>query len=170
MKLYEINEEIDRLTDTIYVDEETGEVVGDVAAICKEIETLQMEKKKVLEYLAKVVLNTRAESAAIKAEEERLKARRDRLDKKAERVLAVIDRECGEKTDLGVATLSYHSSTAVEVSDNKKAVYWLMINGHMNCCNMQEPKVAKTAVKELIKSGIEVPCCKIVENRNCSLK
>ena len=48
MKLYEINEEIDRLTDTIYVDEETGEVVGDVAAICKEIETLQMEKKKVL--------------------------------------------------------------------------------------------------------------------------
>ena len=162
MKLYEINEEIDRLTDTIYVDEETGEVVGDVAAICKEIETLQMEKKRVLEYLAKVVLNTRAES--------RLKARRDRLDKKAERVLAVIDRECGGKTDLGVATLSYHSSTAVEVSDNKKAVYWLMINGHMNCCNMQEPKVAKTAVKALIKSGIEVPCCKIVENRNCSLK
>ena len=55
MKLYEINEEISRLTDTVLVDEETGEVVGDVAAICKEIETLQMEKKKVLEYLAKVV-------------------------------------------------------------------------------------------------------------------
>ena len=170
MKLYEINEEISRLTDTVLVDEETGEIIGDVEEFCKQLDALQMEKKRVLEYLAKVVLNTRAESAALKSEEERLKARRDRLDKKAERVLAVIDRECGEKTDLGVATLSYHSSTAVEVSNNKKAVYWLMINGHMNCCNMQEPKVAKTAVKELINSGVEVPFCKVVKNRNCILK
>ena len=170
MKLYEINEEISRLTDTVLVDEETGEIIGDVEEFCKQLDALQMEKKRVLEYLAKVVLNTRAESAALKAEEERLKARRDRLDKKAERVLAIIDRECGEKTNLGVATLSYRSSTSVEVSDNKKAVYWLMINGHMNCCNMQEPKVAKTAVKELINSGVEVPFCKVVKNRNCILK
>lgn len=54
MKLYEINEEISRLIDTIYVDEETGEVVGDVAAICKEIETLQMEKRKFLNTLQRL--------------------------------------------------------------------------------------------------------------------
>ena len=170
MKLYEINEEIARLTDTVLVDEETGEVVGDITDICEQLDTLQMEKKRVLEYLAKVVLNTRSDAEALKAEEKRLKERREKLEKKADKVLAIIDRECGEKTNLGVATLSYHSSTAVEVSDNKKAVYWLMINGHMNCCNMPEPKVAKTAVRDLINSGVEVPCCKIVANRNCSLK
>ena len=37
MKLYEINEAILRLTDQITVDEETGEVAGDVDAVCAEI-------------------------------------------------------------------------------------------------------------------------------------
>ena len=54
MKLYEINEEISRLIDTIYVDEETGEVVGDVATICKEIDALQMEKRKFLNILQRL--------------------------------------------------------------------------------------------------------------------
>ena len=34
MKLYEINEEILRLTDQITVDEDTGEVLCDMDAIC----------------------------------------------------------------------------------------------------------------------------------------
>ena len=53
MKLYEINEEILRLTDQISVDEETGEILCDMDAITAGIEALQMERRSILEYLAK---------------------------------------------------------------------------------------------------------------------
>lgn len=90
MKQYEINAE-------------TGEILGDADELFSQIQSLQMEKKSILEYLAKFVLNIRSEAAAVKTGEQRLKARRDRLAKKEERLMKVLDRECaGEKTDLGV--------------------------------------------------------------------
>ena len=69
MKLYEINEEIARLTDTLLVDEETGEIVGDTEEFCNQLEALNMEKKRILEYLAKLVLNTRSDVEALKTED-----------------------------------------------------------------------------------------------------
>ena len=60
MKLYEIDAEILRLTDQIAVDEETGEILCDLDAITAQIGELQMERKSVLTYLAKLVLNLRA--------------------------------------------------------------------------------------------------------------
>ena len=92
MKLYEINEEILRLTDQITVDEETGEISGDVDAVCSQLEALQMERRSILEFLAKLVLNLRADIAALKAEEARLHERRSRLEKKVERLLQILDR------------------------------------------------------------------------------
>ncbi len=112
MKLYEINAEILRLTDAIEFDEETGEILGDADELFTQIQSLQMEKKSILEYLAKLVLNIRAEAAAAKTEEQRLKARRDRLAKKEDRLMKILDRECaGEKTDLGVATFAYRKTS-----------------------------------------------------------
>ena len=73
MHLYEINAEIMRLTDEIVFDEETGEILRDIDSIEQQIMALQMEKKSILTWLAKLVLNTRSEAAAIKAEENRLK-------------------------------------------------------------------------------------------------
>ena len=118
MKLYEINEAILRLTDRMEVDEDTGELLGNADEICAEIAALRMERKSVLEYLAKLVLNLRAEAAAVKVEEMRLRSRRSGLEKKEARILQILDRECGgEKTDLGVATLNYRKTTRLEVSD-----------------------------------------------------
>ena len=61
MKLYEINDEILRLTDQIVIDEETGEIGCDLENICAQIDSLRMEKRSILEYLAKLTLNLRAE-------------------------------------------------------------------------------------------------------------
>ena len=80
MKLYEINLEIMRLVDAIQFDEETGEILGEADELFDQINALQMEKRKILEYLAKLVLNIRADAASLKAEENRLKERRQRLD------------------------------------------------------------------------------------------
>lgn len=65
MKLYEINAEILRLTDAIEFDEETGEILGDADELFTQIQSLQMEKKSILEYLAKLVLNIRAEACVV---------------------------------------------------------------------------------------------------------
>ena len=144
MKLYEINAEILRLTDAIEFDEETGEILGDTDELFTQIQSLQMEKKSILEYLAKLVLNIRSEAAAVKTEEQRLKARRDRLSKKEERLMKVLDRECaGEKTDLGVATFSYRKTSHVDVSDAAKAVRWLKRNKHLDCFRIPVPEVAR---------------------------
>ena len=97
MHLYEINEEIRRLTERIEFDENTGEVLCDIDAVCAEIDALQMEKKSILEYLAKVVLNIRAEAAALKSEEVRLRERRTKLTMREDSLMKVLDRECGGK-------------------------------------------------------------------------
>lgn len=171
MKLYEINEEILRLTDQISVDEETGEILCDMDAITAGIEALQMERRSILEYLAKLVLNLRSEAAAVKAEEARLRDRRSRLEKKEARLMQILDRECGgEKTDLGVATLNYRRTTRVDVTDAAKAVSWLKRRKLLDCFRIPAPEVAKTEVKKLLTAGTRVPGCALVEDRSYSLK
>ena len=136
-----------------------------------QIQSLQMEKKSILEYLAKLVLNIRAEAAAAKTEEQRLKARRDRLAKKEDRLMKILDRECaGEKTDLGVATFAYRKTSHVDVSDAEKAIRWLKRNKHLDCFRIPAPEVAKAEVKKLINAGTKVPGCAVVEDYSCSLR
>lgn len=171
MKLYEINEEILRLAEQVEIDEETGEVLCDIDAITESIDSLQMERRSILEYLAKLVLNTRAEAAALKAEEQRLKEHRLRLEKKEDRLMAILDRECGgEKTDLGVATFSYRKTSRLEVSDPQTAVEWLRDNEYTDCYRIPAPEVSKADVKRLIAHGETVPGCAVVEDYSCSLK
>ena len=171
MKLYEINEEILRLIDQIEVDEETGEVKEGTEEIMKNLDALELQKKSILEYLAKLVMNIRAEAAAIKAEEIRLRNRRYRMEKKETLLLQILDRECaGEKTDLGIATFSYRKTSKLEVLDARKAVNWLKRRKLTNCFRVPEPEVAKTEVKKLIASGQKVPGCSVITDRSYSLK
>ena len=171
MKLYEVNEEIMRLMDAIEFDPETGEVLCDTDELYAQIHSLKLERQSILEYLAKLVINLRAEVTAIKAEEQRLKARRDRLARKEERLMQVLDRECaGEKTDLGVATFSYRKTSRVDVSDAVKAIRWLKRHKHTDCFRVPAPEVAKAEVKRLFTAGIKVPGCALVEDRSCQLK
>lgn len=171
MKLYEINMEIMRLVDAIPFDEETGEILEDADSLFDQIEALKMEKTNILEYLAKLVLNLRAEAAALKAEEARLKLRRQKLEKKEFRLIRVLDRECGgQTTDLGVATLGYRKTSRVEVSDPKKAVNWLKRNKFFSAFRIPEPEVTKAEVRKLINAGKKVPGCEIVDDVSCRLK
>ena len=171
MKLYEINEEISNLIDQILVDEETGEILCDIDAIYARIDALQVEKKSILEYLAKLVLNTRSESAALKNEEARLHERRSRLEKKESRLMQILDRECaGTKTDLGVATFFYRKTSRVDVSDAGKAVSWLKRHKYTDCYRVPAPEVTKNEVKKLLTAGMNVPGCVVVEDYSCLLK
>jgi hypothetical protein len=171
MKLYEINAEILRLTDAIEFDPETGEILGSAEDLFDEINRLQMQKKSILVWLAKLVLNLRSEEAALKAEEDRLKARRTRLSKKEDQLMHVLDRECaGEKTDLEIATFSYRKTSHVEVTDSAKAVRWLKRHKFTDCYRIPEPEVAKAEVKKLIGSGEKVPGVSVINDYSTSLR
>lgn len=96
MKLYEVNRQIEDLLYQLEPDPETGEIPANEEEIIDQIKALAMRREDILQYLAKLTLNCRAEAAALKAEEERLKARRSRLESKEGHLLAILDRECGE--------------------------------------------------------------------------
>ena len=171
MKLYEVNQQILELLDRLEPDPETGEIPADEDAIIAEINALAMQRQEILQYLAKLVLNARAEAAMLKAEEQRLKVRRAAMENREQRIMGILDRECGgEKTDLGVAVFSYRRSPHLEVEDPGKAIRWLKRNKHMDCFRVREPEVAKTEVTRLINSGVHVPGCSVVYSNSCSLK
>ena len=171
MKLYEINNEIAALLVQLEPDPETGEIPSNEEELIAQINSLALRREDILEYLAKQVLNIRAESAALKAEEERLKKRRDALDVKDKRLVHILDRECdGVTTNLGVATLSYRKTSKVEVTDEAKAVNWLKRHKFMDVIKVVAPTVYKTEVRRLLSAGQKVPGCMVVDDRSCSLK
>lgn len=169
MKLYEVNQAIEDIFGLL-VDPETGEVIPD-ESLMAQLESLQMERSRILEYLAKLVLNTRSQVSGLKEEEKRLKERRTMLERKDERLMSILDREChGEKTDCGVATVCYRKTTKVDVSDNATAISWLMENGHPQCYKVPAPEISKTEVKKLLTAGTEVPGVTLVQDYSCSLR
>ena len=171
MHLYEINTEIALLMQQLEVDEDTGEILTSSEDILQQLNALDMERSRILEYLAKVVLDTRAEAAALKAEEERLANRRRICEHREERLIEVLDRECkGQKTDLGIATLRYRVTSRVEVSDSAKAIGWLRRHKYRDCIRVKEPEVDKTAVRRLLTGGNTIPGIALVTGQSCSLK
>lgn len=171
MHLYEINTEIALLLRQLEPDPETGEIAATADDIIRQIDQLDMERLRVLGYIAKVVLDTRAEIAALKAEEERLAERRQRFERKEERLMQVLQRECaGEKTDLGVATVRYRNTARVDVQDTSRAVAWLLQNQHADCIRTKEPEIDKTAVRRLISDGQSIPGIALTVSQTCTLK
>ena len=171
MKLYEVDQAIQSLLSQLEPDPETGEIPMEADVILTELNGLQMERSRILEYLAKLVLNTRAEASSLKNEEARLRERRRSLERKDERLMTILDRECGgTKTDCGVATVSYRRTEKVDVADSTAAVQWLRENSHTDCYRIPEPEVNKTEVKKLLKSGTAVPGTTLVQDVSCSLR
>ena len=111
MKLYEVNQEIEELMRMLEPDPETGEIPAGEDEIMARIGELAMKREDILQYLAKLALDAKASVQSLKAEEKRLKDRRQRMDARHDRLISILDRECGEKTDLGVATLCYRSAS-----------------------------------------------------------
>lgn len=171
MKLYEVNQAIQSALDRLDFDPETGEIGENTEEVLKKLNALEMERDRIFEYVAKVALNIRSGAAGLKAEEERLKKRRQALEHKEEKLIHILDRECGgEKKDLGFATLTYRKSKSLEVVDRAQAVAWLGSNGHNDCIRTPAPEVAKDAVKKLLKNDAKVLGVRLVTNNNCSLK
>ena len=171
MKLYEIDIALENLLMQLEPDPETGEIPMNSDEIEEQIHALSIERSRILEYLAKLVLNIRTDIASLKSEEKRLHDRRASLEKKEERLMEILDRECGgQKTDCGVATVCYRKTTKVDISDNASALNWLEENGHDDFIRYATPEISKSDVKRLLTNGTEIPGITLKNDYSCSLR
>jgi len=171
MKLYDVNRQIEELLARLEPDPETGEIPADEDELIVQLNELAMERKDILVFLAKLYLNEKATLESLRAEEIRLKERGKRMERKKDRLLNILDRECGgEKTDLDVATLYYRKNRHVEVSDAEAAVDWLRKKGYSECYRIPKPEIYKTNVGKLLDSGEEIPGVELVSTTSCYLR
>ncbi len=171
MKLYEVNQEIENLLEALEPDPETGEIPANEDEIIAQINALALKREDILSYLAKLALDSKATVQAMKAEEKRLHDRRQTMENRQERLISILDRECGgKKTDLGVATLCYRKSTRVEVSNERAAIEWLKKTGHDDCYRQPEPEISRLYVGKLLDAGEKVPGVERVTGVSCYLR
>ncbi len=171
MKLYETNKQLEELVMQLRPDEETGEMPENTDEIIEQIKNLQATKEEILNWIAREVLNARADHAAIKAEEERLHRTRQAKESLINRLISILDYECaGQNTDFGVCKLTHRKTTKTEVTDAEAAVNFLQRTGHDDALKYTEPEVNRTVAKDLIRHGVPVPGVELVDGISVSLR
>lgn len=163
MTLYEINAEIEKAIENIFlnVDEATGEVrQEDLDAL----EALKVAKDEKLEAIGCYIKNTKAEAEAIKAEEKALKERREALEKKEESLKAYVASVLnGEKWASPKIAFSFRKSEAVAIPDIDKLDKAFLIKEVTY-------KADKKAIKEALKAGGEVEGAYLESKNNLQIK
>ena len=158
MNIYEIDNAMMSL-----IDEETGEI-KDFSAF----EELQMQREEKIENVALWYKNLIAESKAIREEEKALAERRKSLEHRAESLKNFVNRTLnGNKFSTSKVVVSYRKSTAVEVDD--EFVDYATKN-NKDLLTFKRPEPNKTAIKEMLQGGFDIPHTKLVEKNNMSIK
>ena len=160
MTLYEIAQEMATL-----IDPETGEI-RDFEAF----EELQMAREEKIDNTAKWIIDLEAEAKMVKERADELTERARAAKKKAERLREFLQEYLqGEKRKTADYTIGYRRTEAVEITDEDRAIAWLMEHRD-DALTYQQPKISKTAVKELLKAGEEVPGAELVERQSMSIR
>nr|DAI04698.1 MAG TPA: resistance protein [Caudoviricetes sp.] len=158
MNIYEIDNEMLSL-----IDEETGEIKDYEA-----FEELQIQKEEKIENTALWYKNLVAESKAIREEEKALAERRKSLENKAEQLKGYVSRALqGNKFATSKVAVNYRKSTAVEVDD--EFIDYAMKN-NSDLLIYKQPEPNKTAIKEMLQGGFDIPHAELVERNNMSIK
>lgn len=152
--LYEIDQAILDCIDT-----ETGEVLD-----YERLTGLQMQRDKKVEAVACWIKNLVADAAAYKAEKEAFAEREKAASKKSERLKEWLATALeGQKFSSSRCAVSFRKSETVEVDDVK----------HIPA-NLLRVKTTidpdKTAIKTMLKAGLEIEGCRLVEKINTQVK
>lgn len=171
MTLYEIRQDIlncvlaDSESEDM-VNTETGEVFDKEA-----FEKLQGDFDEKLLNLAKWIKNLDAERQAVFNEKQKLEKRKKRLDNKIESIKSYIDfctadipKEKLPKDATTVITRSKSSVVEVDLAELMKA------KDSDKFLIKSDPKPDKAEIKRVLKTGVEVPGCVIVEKQNLQIK
>lgn len=144
------------------VDAETGELI-DIEAL----ERLEMLRDQKIENVVLWIKENKALAEAIKAEKQELAKRQQVLENKNEQLKRYLDMVLnGQKFQTAKVSVSYRKSTSVDVDITELMKY----DACDNYLRYKDPEPDKTAIKEVLQHGLELPGCKLVEKNSVQIK
>lgn len=163
MTLFEINEAIAKALENA-IDVETGEITD-----FSELEALEIDRQEKIKNTALYILNIRAEAQALEEQERKFKERKQALQNKEKRILDRLKFDLnGESFKSLEVNISYRKSKSVEITSDVDFEMFAM--EHPEYTKPIKIEADKTAIKEAITNGIEIPGCEIVEKQNMQVK
>lgn len=154
MTLYEIDQAI-----LACIDEESGEII-DADALAE----LSMERDKKVEGVALWIKNLRAEADALKAEKEAFAEREKSARTKIDSLTAYLAQALnGEKFSTATVAVTFRKSQSVSITDAEA-----IPEAYMRTKVTTEPD--KTAIKDALKGGEQIPGAELVTNLNPQIK
>jgi hypothetical protein len=152
--LYEIDQAILEC-----VDFETGEIVNQ-----ERLDGLIMERSTKIESVALWVKNLESDAVAYKAEKEAFAQREKQATDKAKRLKEWLAKACeGEKFSTAKCAVSFRTSESVAIAEGA-----VIPDEYMRTKTTSEPD--KTAIKDALKTGVEIVGCQIVTKFNTNIK
>lgn len=163
MKLYEIDEQLAQC-----FDQETGELI-----MPEVFEQLSMAREEKIEGILLYLKDTKAEAEAIAAEIKSLTARKKAAESRAEGLKSYIKYVlAGEKFKTARVAVSYRSVDAAELVEGvSEEVFreWAKANRD-DLLTYKEPEISKTALKEALMNGDDIPGAHIVNKQAIIIK
>ena len=158
MTLFEINEQIQKAIELGF-DPETGEIL-DASAL----EQLQIDRDEKVENICLYIKDLKAEAVALDNEKKALEARKTVAEKKSDSLSrylqAMLD---GEKFKTARCAVSYRKTQAVNIVDES-----LLPKEYLRFKTTSAPD--KTAIKDAIKAGKDVPGAMLEERQSMTIK
>ncbi len=148
------------------VDMETGEVID-----AAQLDALQMERTAKLENVALWIKNLESDVEAYKAEMEAFMERRKAAERKIESLKTYLANALGgEKFSTAKCAVGFRKSQSVEIQDEHFFVTWAMFNEREDLITTKEPVPNRTAIKQALKEGLDMPEVTLVEKLNINIK
>lgn len=160
--LYEICNEIDQLENWLYEQAEHNLGVMPEEGL-KYLDSLQGEKDLKLENIYKLLINKKAQIAMYKAEEKRLASIRKALEDSEDFFTNLVSLAIGVGNNFksGIASFGWRSSKSVEILDEALVP---------DTFASYSRTISKSAIKQMIESGIEVEGARLITNNNLQVK
>ena len=160
MKLYQISDAIRQALDHIELNEETGEILS-----ADELHAVEAEAAEKIEATALYLRELDAEAKAAKEEADRMLARVKSLQKRSDYLKAMLldALHATGKVKTGRVTVSIRTTKAVEIAEGAD-----LPEAYTTVKTTVSPN--KTAIKDALSAGIEVPGCHIEERESVQIR
>ena len=160
-----------------------GEVIDDPVdyrrtmtdALLDTLDAVDGEMEDKLANCAAFVKQLNAEADALDAEikslRQRSAAKKREIDSFKTYIMGCMENADVKKVDQPIAKLTIRQNAeSVEVSDEKGFIAWAMTNDHDDLLRYSMPDINKTAVKDAIRSGAEIPGAQLVRTKSLIIK
>ena len=138
------------------------------------LDGMEIEIQEKAESVALYIKKLNYEIQAIKAEKSCLDARLKAKEKSSKNMLEYL-KNCMEAVKLKkietprTAISIRNNPESVEIADEKSFINWAQDNND-DLLRYKDPEVNKTAVKQLLKAGEEVPYAKLIRTQSLTIK